>query len=72
MIRISFLTSLNPRIGSLLLFSVVFVSRGEKDVISPTPPHKLAQLLKDKQVENSTGGHFVVVVVRYLVPMKSR
>jgi hypothetical protein len=40
-------------------------------MVSPTPANELAQLLEDEQIENTTGSHLVIVIVRDAVPVET-
>lgn len=40
-------------------------------MVAPTPSNELTQLLEDQQVEDTSRGHFVIIIVWYAVPMKA-
>src|SRR5690606_15687968 len=41
-----------------------------QDMVAPTPPDQLAELLEDQQVENASRSHFVIIVTRYFIPVQ--
>jgi hypothetical protein len=63
----------DPRLSFFFIrtFLQVLLSWREKDAIPPTPTNKLAQLLKNQQVEYSTRCDFVIIVVGNPVPVKA-
>jgi hypothetical protein len=61
----------NAQSGALLLVAQVVFSRCQQHAISPGPPNKLAELLEDEQVQDTTGSDFVVVIVRDAVPVEA-
>jgi hypothetical protein len=45
--------------------------RSQQHMVSPTPANQLTQLLKDQQIQDTSGGDFIVVVIRNLVPVEA-